>query len=77
MSGMDPRAAIGGGILIVAMLYALVTFERALSGEITLAEAFEPAWMDFAIANPMPFAILLILGTLLFGSAFVAAVESV
>jgi len=77
MNGVDPRAAMGGGILIVAMLYAFVTFDRAFSGQITLAEALKPAWMDFAIANPMPFALLLILGTLLFGSAFVAAVESV
>lgn len=77
MGVVVPRAAIGGSILIVAMLYAFVTFDRVLSGEITLAEALEPAWMDFAIANPMPFAILLILGILLFGSAFVAAVESV
>ena len=63
--------------MAVALLYAFVTFNRALSGDITLAEAIEPAWLDFALANPTPFAIILILGALLFGPPFIAAAESV
>ena len=73
----DPRGAIASGILIVAMLYAVSTFNAALRGEIPLSEALKPAWTNFALAYPTVFAFFLVIGTLLFGSAFVAAMDAI
>jgi hypothetical protein len=70
---MGIREYVGGGLLILATLLAVDTYFEVARGNFS---ALVPGWLDFATSHSTLFAFLLILGTLLFGGSFVAAVEN-
>lgn len=77
MGDFDPRGAVATILVIIAALLAYQTSIDVYRGDIGLAEAFRPDWIEFAIANPILFAFILVIGTLLFGGAFVMLMENV
>jgi hypothetical protein len=72
MSG--PIDWIRAGFLIFAALFALSTYNTILNGN--LEAGLTPGWMDFAVAHPMLFAFILIIGAVVIGGPFVAAMEN-
>ena len=76
MGDIDPRGVVATILLIIAALLALQTSTGLLRGEVTLREAFRPEWVNFALAHPMLFALIVTIGVLLLGGAFVTFLDS-
>lgn len=77
MDDIDPRGAAAAILAIIALLIGLRTYNGLMSGEIALSEALTPSWAGFASANPMLFAAIAVIGTLILGKAFVNFLESI
>ncbi|QFU81671.1 hypothetical protein [Natronorubrum aibiense] len=76
MSGTDRGAVIavvGGAMVVVAGLLSLSTARDLLNGDMM---ALKPGWIDFAVAYPTVFAVLIVLLTLVFGGSFVALLDA-
>jgi len=70
----DIRGYIAAGFAILAVLFALSTYQDIIHGN--LNEGLTPGWIDFAIAHPTLFALMLVAGAALFGGSFNAAVSN-
>lgn len=57
--------------LVSAAIIGLSSVLNLLHGRVTLEEFFRPGWTDFAIANPLVFAVIVVFGAILIGGAFV------
>jgi hypothetical protein len=64
----DLRTYILGGCVVVAGLLTYKSASAIMNGN--FEEGLVPWWTDFAIANPMLFALILVGGTALFGAPF-------
>jgi|GEM_PF-3470293 len=69
----DLRTYILGGCVVVASLLTYKSATAIMNGN--LEKGLVPWWIDFAIANPMLFAVILVGGTALLGAPFLAIFE--
>ncbi|RLM89902.1 hypothetical protein [Haloarcula sp. Atlit-7R] len=69
----DIRKAVTAVCLIIASLLAYNSYIAIMNGN--FEKGLVPWWTDFAIANPMLFALILVGGTALLGAPFRAIFE--
>lgn len=65
---------IRGVFAIIALLFAVSTAFSIMRGD--LEEGLTPGWIDFATTHPMVFAFVLVVGSAVFGTPFITAVDN-